>query len=352
MEASSLSKLLIPNPALISPIHHPHLYHATNAALLCPSSSSSSSSSGSSASLLSPTAAAAAVANRSLLLNEVTSSAAAAAATAIGMSSPPLIHPAAALFHWAKLLKMKEQQQQELGNQISHHHHHSQPQGFNPQQAAAAAVMHAMLSQQHHHQHPLLSPPLTAPSMPMTLAGNKLKSAFSPVANLKISSPASSSVPEMDVLKMHSPNPMEYAHSPRYMSHQNSQRENLGILAKHAVVKTVAASPTFKNPRLPLVPKYEDEDDDNQGLLDLSVKPSDKNAAALRASTAVRSPVARRLLVSPGGLLRSPVAALMNAEDLSPVGNRKRGSPIQTPDNQPIRKAMSLGKLNKSQVIN
>lgn len=117
--------------------------------------------------------------------------------------------------------------------------------------------------------------------------------------------------------------------------------------------------------RLPLVPKYEappvdDDTDDDQGLLDLTVKASpvpkhQQVASAIREGShhIIKSPAARKLLLSPGNLLRSPVTTLLGAEDLSPSAgmSRKRASPYQTPDQQPIRKSISTGRLNKSQVI-
>lgn len=117
--------------------------------------------------------------------------------------------------------------------------------------------------------------------------------------------------------------------------------------------------------RLPLVPKYEarpvdhdDDTDDDQGLLDLTVKASpipkhQQVASAIREHHVIKSPAARKLLLSPGNLLRSPVTALLGPEDLSPAAgiSRKRASPYQTPDQQPIRKSISTGRLNKSQVI-
>ncbi|ODM99832.1 Insulinoma-associated protein 2 [Orchesella cincta] len=313
MEAS-LSKLLLPTPgSLVSPPHH---HYPSAISLLCPSSSSSSASS-----LLSPS-----TGSRSLFLNDLTSS---AAATAIGMSSPPLIHPAA-FFHWAKLLKMKEQQ--ELGSHISH-----LPQQHSSA-AAAAAVVQAMLDQQHHHQQqhqgklqPLLSPSTT---MPLALTGNKSKSAFSPVASTK-----ATVIPDMDLLKMHSPSAGGYASS-RHHYHHHHQRENMGIIA------TPEASPVLKNNRIPLASKYqEDEDEEEQGL-DLSIR---NVAVASKTSLMMRNrESSKKLMVSPGNFLRSPISALAGA-DLS-SGIRKRASPLQTPEQQPLRKSISTGRLNKSQM--
>ncbi len=130
--------------------------------------------------------------------------------------------------------------------------------------------------------------------------------------------------------------------------------------------KSPMVSPRNHHHRLPLVPKYEappvdhdDDSDDDQGLLDLTVKASpipkhQQLTSAIREGShhVIKSPAARKLLLSPGNLLRSPVTSLLGAEDLSPAGgiSRKRASPYQTPDQQPIRKSISTGRLNKSQV--
>lgn len=134
--------------------------------------------------------------------------------------------------------------------------------------------------------------------------------------------------------------------SPRYHQHQ---RENFCVTTKSPV------SPSMRGHRIALIPKYEEEDDeeDDQGLLDLSVK---RSASHLKASpishVKADKPVSRKPLVSPGSLLRNSVSTfVVGAEDLSP-GARKRASPLQTPEQQPIRKCMSTGKLNKSQVNN
>ncbi|CAL8125156.1 unnamed protein product [Orchesella dallaii] len=318
MEAS-LSKLLLPTPSsLVSPSHH---HYPSALSLLCPSSSSSSVAS----SLLSPS-----TGSHSLFFNELTSSA--AAATAIGMSSPPLIHPAA-LFHWAKLLKMKEQQ--ELGSHISHlpqqHQQHSSA-------AAAAAVVQAMLEQQHHQakMQPLLSPS----TMPLALTGNKSKSAFSPVASTKVSSGGATVIPDMDLLKMHSPTAGGYASSRhQYHHHHHHQRENMGIIA------TPEASPVLKNNRIPLASKFQEDNDEEEQGLDLSIR----NVAASKTSLINRNrESSKKLMVSPGNFLRSPISALAGA-DLS-SGIRKRASPLQTPEQQPLRKSISMGRLNKSQM--